>query len=178
MSSWLETVIGRRPECWTPKLVGSCLIDAVGWARRSGGPVGPASMRGSMPAYNPTLDDHLDEGWGLPEAADGPEDERALFPSPPAGRVTFLEAALEWPARYLYPDHEGSARMLGLWVRCKVSHRPFDDVLRARYSRVVVGEDGAKVRVWGMSRSSAYDLRTRGLSLISQGLDRDGVPLP
>ena len=51
---------------WTPKRVREVLIEAVTWAQQYAGPIGPAAVRGSMPVYKPTLEDHLEEGWGLP----------------------------------------------------------------------------------------------------------------
>lgn len=76
-------------------------------------------------------------------------------------RITRHEAALEWPATYLIPDHQGSVRMLGLWAATKINKRSFARVVKAR----------------GVARNMAYQLRDQGLSLISQGLDRDGVPV-
>jgi hypothetical protein len=148
-------------ETWTPKLVGDRMLAALRWATYSGGPVGPSGIKGSMPAFNPTLDDHLEEGWGLPEVAgDEGAEERKLVLNVSAAQVSAHEAALNWPARYLYPAHEGSARMLGLWLRCKVYRRDFGEVVKRR---------GV------MSRASAFRLRDRGLTTISMGLARDKV---
>lgn len=151
-------------ETWTPKLVGERMIAALRWATYTGGAVGPAGIRGSMPAFNPTLDDHLDEGWGLPDVAgdEEPGDGKRLVVQATAAQITAHEAALSWPAVYLYPSYEGSARMLCLWARCKVYRRPFDDAIKRRGT---------------ISRATAFRLRDRGLSLISQGLDRDKVKL-
>ncbi len=151
-------------ETWTPDLVGKRMTAALRWATYSGGAVGPAGIRGSMPAYNPTLDDHLDEGWGLPEAAgdDEPGGGKRLIVQATAAQITAHEAALSWPAVYLYPAHDGSARMLCLWLRCKVFRRPFDEAVKRRGT---------------ISRATAFRLRDRGLSIISIGLDKDGVKL-
>lgn len=151
-------------ETWTPDLVSKRMLSAVRWATYTGGKVGPGGIRGSMPAYITTLDDHLDEGWGLPEVAgdEGPGDGKRLVVQATAAQITQHEAALLWPARYLCPDHEGSARMLGLWLRCKVYRRPFDDAVKRRGT---------------ISRATAFRLRDRGLAIISTGLDRDGVAL-
>lgn len=155
---------GARIETWTPKLVSERMVEAVRWATYSGGKVGPGGIKGSMPAFNPTLDDHLDEGWGLPEAAgdDEPGDGKRLVVQATAAQITRHEAALLWPVRYLHPDYEGSARMLCLWLRCKVYRRPFEDEVKRRGT---------------ISRATAFRLRDRGLSIISMGLDRDGVAL-
>ena len=151
-------------ETWTPELAGKRFVAALRWATYCGGKVGPAGIRGSMPAFNPTLNDHLDEGWGLPELAgdDDPGDGKRLVVQATAAQVTAYEAALNWPANYLCPDYEGSARMLCLWARCKVYRKPFDDVLKRRGT---------------ISRATAFRLRDRALSVISTGLDKDGVTL-
>ncbi|RAZ84046.1 hypothetical protein DDV93_13370 [Cereibacter johrii] len=79
-----------------------------------------------------------------------------------AARVTFFEAVLEWPALYLCPEHVGSARCVGLWALCRARKASFAANAKAR----------------GLTPGHAYRLRDRGLSLISQGLERDGVPVP
>lgn len=96
----------------------------------------------------------------VPEVAD-PEDVPPMRIRPSAVQVSRHEAALAWPAVYLCPAHHGSARMCGLWATSRAYRRSFDQSLKAR----------------GVGRSLAYRLRDRGLSLIAQGLDRDGVPL-
>lgn len=157
-------MIRHHQETWTPKLAGDRFVTALRWATYTGGKVGPSGIRGSMPAFNATMDDHLDEGWGLPEVAgdDEPGDGKRLVVQATAAQISAYEAALLWPALYLYPAHEGSARMLCLWARCKVYRKPFDDVLKRRGT---------------ISRATAFRLRDRALSVISIGLDKDGVPL-
>ena len=146
-------------DVWTPKLVRDRLIEAITWARFCAGPVGPTKIKSNLPAYRASLDDHLAEGWGLPEVAgdDDPIDRRLYLP-PPADRVQALIEALEWVAHYVALTNQGSARMLNLWLRCRVYKLDFD---------WMVGE-------LGLSRGHAYRLRDRALSLIAQGLDRDG----
>lgn len=148
-----------KPETWTPDLVADRLFEAVEWARGSAGQVGPAPIRSAMPAFPATLDDHLREGWGLPEVAgDDEPDDRPLRVQEPAWRIARHERALMWAAEYLVPDHQGSARMLNLWIACKVMRRSFPRAARAR----------------GFSVAHAYRLKDRGLSLISQGLAARG----
>lgn len=148
---------------WTPELVGNALVEAMRWAAAQG-PVGPKGFSYVRLPFAATLDDHLDEGWGLPEVAgqDEPTEGRPLRILLPPAVVSRHRAALEWPARYLCPDHVGSARALGLWVACKATGRSFDGALKARAT---------------IHRSVAYRLRDRGLSLVSMGLARDGVPV-
>lgn len=149
---------------WTPALVRAELIQAVTWVRFYGGPVGPARMRSCLPAYAPTLEDHLAEGWGLPETADDDDEEqerhrRKVMALPPsAARVGALSDALHWVGRHVARSHPGSARMLALWLRCRVYRRNYDEAVRAM----------------GVAPGHAYRLRDRALGLIAMGLDRDG----
>ena len=152
---------GREIEGWTPKLVKARLVEATLWVKHYGGPVGPTGVKSSMPTYKASLDDHLEEGWGLPEIAgdDAPEDKRRPLP-PSAEMIEAHMDALTWVAQYVAKTHPESARLLALWVRCKVYRRDFD--------RAIEGKQ---------SRSHAYRLRDRALSLISLALSaRDGGP--
>ena len=144
---------------WTPRRVGEQLVEALRWVRRAGGAVGPAGIRSGQPAYIATLEEFM-EDFGIPEVADDEEGARPMRIDPSPAQVSRYLAALEWSAIYLIPDHEGSARMLGLWAACKAHKRPFDKAVRERAN---------------ISRGAAYALRDRALSIISQGLQRDGV---
>lgn len=150
---------------WNPKRVGDALIEAVTWARYCGGPVGPSGIRSAMPSYNPTWEDRLTEGWGLPDGPDEEEQaarERNLRRATTPEQVSRHLAALEWPAIYVAKNNPGDARVLALWVKCKVYRRPFNAAVdRRKY----------------LTSSLAYRMRDRALSAISVGLDRDGVPL-
>jgi len=169
---WLDefAATGKLPDpatiaTWTPALVGETLIEAVRWVHYTGGTAGPDGFRGVGGVFKlqSTLADHLDEGWGLPEiAGDDDPEERLLYVPPKPRTVSLYEAALEWPSEYLDGDHNGAGAILAVWVRCKVFRRSFD---------------GAVTRRGTISRGAAYRLRDRGLSMISQGLDRDRVPM-
>lgn len=146
---------------WTPELTGTVLIEALRWVQRHGGLVSPRGFKVTAMPFSATLDDHLAEGWGFPEIAG---DDRE--PPPPLrvlispAEVSRHMAALEWPALYLCPDHIGSARMVGLWAASKARRVSFSGAVKAMGT---------------LSRLHAYRLRDRGLSIISQGLDRDRV---
>ena len=147
---------------WTPKAVKDRMVEAVRWARYNVGPTGPAPMRSAMPIFLPTMEDHLEEGWGLPEKAEGvDEPDRVLRIALPPEKIQQMIDTLEWCAKYLAADHPGSARMLNLWLRCRVYRGDFNKVVEAR----------------GISRAHAYRLRDRGLSLIAQALVANRVPL-
>lgn len=148
---------------WTPETVIEVMVDAQRWARRTCRPVGPAgyARTGSGFVRNADQKGAWEEGWGLPEVAD-PDDIPPLRIPATAALVSAYERALQWPADYLCPAHVGSARCVGLFVAC------------AAYGLRV----GPELKSRGLARHHAYRLRDRGLSLISQGLDRDGVPLP
>ena len=150
---------------WTARRVREVLVEAVTWARQYAGPIGPASVRSSMPVYKPTLEDHLEEGWGLPElAGDEADDDRPLRVPVEPERADFLMAALSWQAVYLVnAGHPGLAKTLSLWLHHATGKRGgkgFDTMLKQRQ----------------ISRGHAYRQRDRALGLIAQGLIADGVP--
>jgi hypothetical protein len=152
------TMIDEDLPAWTPKMVSEQFVAAIKWVRRYGGSVGPAGIRSGQPAYLPSYEELL-EDFGIFERADDEEERRTQVQPSPEQISRFL-AALEWPADYLIPAHDGSARMLGLWAYCKATRSPFDQAVA----------DQCK-----MSRGAAYALRDRALSIISQGLTRDEV---
>lgn len=150
-------------DVWTPERVKNILKEAIAWARRHAGPVGPAGIRGSMPSYKPTLEDHLEEGWGVPEVAGDDEswDKPIELPIDPA-RADYLMASLTWVGVYLINSgHPVTGKMVSLWMAHSVSRngRAFDAALKRER----------------MSRGHAYRLRDRGLAIIAQGLTADGV---
>lgn len=147
-------------DVWTPKRVGETLIEAVRWARYNAGPTGPAPVRALYPTYYPSDADRDAEGWGLEESADDPTDpppqRRRLTPK----EVSRLIDALHWPMRYAVQGYPGSARILNLWLRCKVHKVNFDKTIE---------------RKGRMSRASAYRMRDRALAAIAIGLTKDGI---
>ena len=151
------------PDVWTPKLVRERLVEALRWARYTGRAVGPAPVRTMMPAYKATLEDHLDEGWGLPEVADDDseiEEARILRLSISAELAQAYIEALGWVATYVAPDQPTAARVLNAWLRCQVLNN--GEAFLRQCGRM------------GVSRGHAYRLRDRALRMIAQGLDRDG----
>lgn len=147
---------------WTPQLVRDRMIEAVRWARYNAGPTGPAPIRSAMPSYEPTLEDHLAEGWGIPEKAEGVDDQtKVLRLHLTSEQVSEMHDRLEWVARYVCPDHEGDAVILQLWLYCRVYKKSFDGALQRRR--------------FPLSRVHAYRMRDRALSIISQRLSKEGV---
>ena len=145
---------------WTPKFVSEELIEAVAWVRQFGAPAGPSGIRSSMPSFIPTLEDHLEEGWGIPESADDLEERELRLPVGPE-RAQQLNETLHWIGRYVVPTNPLSAKMLSLWVlhRSRGKGRGFEPAL-------------ARLKI---HRGHAYRLRDRALSIIAQGLTADGV---
>lgn len=148
-------------DTWTPKLVRERMIEAVRWARYNAGPTGPAPIRSAMPRFKATFEDHLEEGWGFPEKAEGVEEaEKVTRIQLPPERIDEMIWVLDWCRLYLANDHPGDAVILNLWLRCRVYKTNFENALKARG--------------FPMSRRHADRMKDRALSVISQRLDRGG----
>jgi hypothetical protein len=146
---------------WTPELVRDRMIEAVCWARYNGGPTGPAPLRSMMPKFEPTLAEHLAEGWGLPEKAEGVDEASTVLRIPLSPkRVDEMIWVLDWCRLYLVRDRPGDAVILNLWLRCRVYRGNFDAALERRG--------------FALTRRHAYRMRDRALSHISQRLDGEG----
>lgn len=155
-------VVSVPEDGWTARVAGDQLISALRWARYAAGRTGPAGMVSArLPEAILSDEEFLEMSWGIRETAD-PEDIPPMRIQPTPAQISRHEAVLQWPAIYLVGEgREGSAKMVGLWAACKAYRRPFP---------------GA-VKVQGVPRGMAYQLRDRGLSITSQGLQRDGIPL-
>lgn len=160
MADLAPAEIAHASDGWTPARAGEALVEALKWARYAAGRTGPASYGGMrLPGMTLTDEEFLELGWGIRESADDPAEAPPMRVQLSARQVSRHEAALQWPAVYLVgAGLQGSARMVGLWAACKAYRRPFAKAIDGR----------------GVSRPAAYALRDRGLSLISQGLARDG----
>lgn len=142
-------------------MVKNRLIEASKWAERASGPVGPSRVRGSCPIYRATLEDHLAEGWGIPEVAgDDQPDERRLHVALSAIEVERLEDVLQWQARYL-AGHVVMGRILGLWLRAQALGK------KGHFERALRGLN--------LPKTTGYRLRDRAITTIAMGLERDGV---
>ena len=137
------------------------MIEAVRWARYNGGPTGPAPLRSMMPKFEPTLADHLAEGWGIPEKAEGVDEASRVLRIPLSPkRVDEMIWVLDWCRLYLAGDRPGDAVILNLWLRCRVYRGNFGAALERRG--------------FALTRRHAYRMRDRALSHISQRLDGEG----
>lgn len=150
---------------WTPKLVGEVMLEALRWAAISAGPVGPRGFVNSRATrqFRATLEDHLEEGWGIPETAG--DDEPWLDPVTlpyTLDQIRLFQHAIHWQYRYLYPDYQEVGRVLGVWLRTKARKGAFD----------------RQVAALGYSKRHCYRMRDKGLGLIARGLHRDSVPVP
>lgn len=147
-----------QDDLWTPKLVGDQLIEALKWAQRAAGAVGPAGSRSGFPQLAFLSLDREAEGWPAIQEMEAEPMRRSLSPA----KVSQMERVLEWPMLYLKgfkQKNPGAFRVFAVWVRCKLSRgKPF----------------GAACDERGWSRATAYRLRDRVLSEIAQGLARDG----
>jgi len=81
-------------DVWTPKLVGEELLEAVRWANRSAGPIGPGRLRSNLPNLAMTTDDADFDGRP-------PIEVRPMRRALPPARVSQLERALGWQMTYL-----------------------------------------------------------------------------
>lgn len=138
----------RFPITWTTKEVQKTLIDAGWHCLATGGRAMPYLTEPGL--------------WGTTSTPDDDEDERRkrLRRRRSPARISFLERAIWWPVDYLHDDPE-RARMLQLWLACKMFRASFKDAVESR----------------GVARATAYRMVERALTVISVGLDRDGVPL-
>ena len=141
---------------WTPKLAGEELVEAVRWANKAAGAVGPSSRTGFFPEVALSADERALEEWPALDELDPPSPRR---PHVTPSRVSQFERIIWWPARYLR-DLPGPARVLHVWVRCKLSKR-------AKF-------DEACDRM-GWARATAYRARDKALVAISMGLTADGI---
>ncbi|PJO47198.1 hypothetical protein CWE02_19230 [Brucella pituitosa] len=146
----------ERHQTWTPDLVGKALIEAVRFCMITGGPHGPARIRNSMPELAMTLTDRLGAGWRSVDTNVPVKKRRRYSPQ----EVSFFDKAIQWPIDYL-PDQDGQARVLQLWLRCKITRVRFADEVACK----------------GWSRATAYRQRDRALSTISVGLDSARMPI-
>jgi len=104
------------PDHWTPDLVEARLIEAIRFARAVAGRAGPAGIGSGMPIFTPTMEDFLEEGWGLPDPPEEDEGEDVVTAYSPEA-ATRLLGALEWVADLLAPGHPNRARAVNAWVR-------------------------------------------------------------
>lgn len=140
---------------WTPKIVGEELVEAVRWAYRAGGRVGPAGYGSGMPQIMMTHMDRIAEQWPLLDDMDAEPRRRAYGPA----EVSRMERVLLWQVTYL-KESPVVGEALSLWVFCKIKKG-------VKY--------GDAVDRQGLARATAYRRRDRALAMIATGLTRDGV---
>lgn len=147
-------------DVWTPKDVGEYLVEAVKWAQKAAGPVGPAGYRGGLPDPALTSDERELEGWlsiAEIEEIDPPKQMRLNY-SP--AKVSQMERVLAWPMKYMDPAETGAIRVLKVWLRCRITRgQKFD----------------AACKVRGWARATAYRQLDKALAQIALGLTRDGI---
>lgn len=134
---------------WDDKMVERRLIEAVRIAEAAVKSPRPKNAVAAWPSHLYDADDLLGQT----------PDESGAGRVVPRFRITEMEEAIMWQAKYL-KGHDGPARVLRTYIRCKVYRISFNEVVKQK----------------GWSRASAYRARAKALSLIAYCLMRDGVP--
>lgn len=142
---------------WTPKIVGEILIEMTRWLTLYGGHIGPSRLRSAMPELHMELADRLGAGWSSVQENEVTSRRRSYRPY----EVSLFERAIEWQGAFLIAE-QGAARVLALWLRCKISKLKFDAEIKRR----------------GWSRGTAYRKRDQALSAIALGLTRTNENFP
>lgn len=142
-----ENVPADVPQ-WTTDLVLQRMVRAAKLCQRSTGRVGPAQIRTCWPVF-------ADESEAMPDDAfkSSEPPERVT-----ARHITMMEEALVWPSIYL-AAWDGPARCLAIHLAAKARRLKLGAVCRSRGIPVATMK-------WG---------RAKAVSLIAQGLDRDGI---
>lgn len=157
---------GVHPEItdlWVPKTVEKRLIEAAKLTLTTTGRVGPKEFGSAMPMYQREWTDwlaQLDDTNKLPEDVRIEKDERPSRVGATSRQITRMEASMRWPIQYL-EAMPGPRRVLAVFLRCRAYRKPF----------------GLACKRLGWPRATAYRARDKALSLIAQGLNRDGVPV-
>lgn len=149
-------------DLWGPKAVERRLIEAARLTLSTTGPVGPKEYGSAMPVFQREWTDwlaQLDETNKLPGEARIERDERPSRQGATSRQITRMEQAMRWPIAYL-AGVDGPRKVLAVYLRCRAYRKPFDRACK---------------RI-GWPRATAYRARDKALSLIAQGLNRDGVP--
>jgi hypothetical protein len=143
------------PEGWTPKAVETALLEAVKWAMRTGGRVGPTGFRSGLPQMIMTQFDRLSEQWPAVQELEARPMRVQLSPA----QISRMERVLEWQLRYL-GDKPQSAAALSLWLFCKTRKGfSFSDAIKDK----------------SLSRATIYRKRDMAVMFIALGLERDGI---
>lgn len=134
---------------WTMEMVCDRLVEAVKTAERTIRRPSPAMTGTAWPSWIYTFDDLVGHK---------PEDKEPPRSNVPRERITRMEEALLWQAKYL-GNEEAPARVLRTYLKCKAHRIPFDRVCKKK----------------GWSRATAYRSRDRAMTIIAYSLMRDGV---
>jgi hypothetical protein len=143
------------PEEWTPKDVGEELIEAIGWAFRAGGRVGPAGFGSGMPQIMMTHMERIAEQWPLLDDQDAAPRRKFYTPA----QISRMERVLFWQTRYLM-ESPIIAAALSTWLFCKIKKG-------ARYGDVLKRQ--------GVARATGSRQKDRALAMIAIGLTRDQI---
>ena len=139
---------------WTVDSVGKVLVEALRMHERIYRSKTPTGGYSAWPAILREWEDILNQVGAGETFRDRNAPRLALT----ADQVSRVEQVVEWQTRYLRLQ-PGPARVLSLWLLCKVRRWKFKDAIRRA----------------GIAPSTAYWARDRALRLIAEGLIRDGV---
>ena len=152
---WIAETFNKAeapPLDWSGDLVEERLIFAIRLVQRTAGRTGPRGFGNSMP---PVLREWSDLIGVEAEPADV---GKRVYLSATPRQVTLADAALAWLPHYLSPRPNELAA-INLWLLAKAVRRPWQALARKR----------------GIAVPTAKDRKARALSLIVQGLIKDGV---
>lgn len=146
---------------WTVEKVRDRLLEAAHGCERLSGRIGPARLKGFWPDVDSFRDmtpaDRRERELAVIAGTRPPD--RSSRPLDPR-RIARIEEAIEWPGRYLDADeHARNRKALQIWLWCDVRNQKF----RATCLHV------------GLAWRTAYWRRDAALSVILEGVIRDGV---
>lgn len=146
---------------WTIKVVEETIVEALRYASRHAGRVGPQGIKsGALPFVIGSVEEYI-EIWGdIPErAGDDDGDEMPVEYLPPY-RVTLYTEALQWQCRYL-PEQASPTEMR---------------VFAAHLAAALRGTPTDKAaRRLNLTRPRFYQLKDRAAGRIAIGLMRDRI---
>lgn len=156
------------PHLWTKKRLERRLVEAVKVVQITVGRVGPAKARTFWPESFKLFQDAA----GEVQRTYPPEQTKKPRLQATSAQIARSDEALAWPKRYV--EDLFILRHLIAWLQLKAEPRMrFDDEVE-RWVRVTWAWSCVNERGWALSTADRN--RTHAITLIIQGLQREGVP--